>query len=86
VDEDATRSSLDDELTDGYARALTIEADCVSTLREIAAATAARPRAKPTVDVERLVTRLGSLQAELAELRAELDERRRAVDPWGRLY
>jgi hypothetical protein len=86
VDDETSRGSFDDELTDGYARALTIEAECVATMREIAVAAAARPGTKPTADVRRLVTRLGELQAELAELRSELDERRRAVDPWGRLY
>jgi hypothetical protein len=86
VDHETIGGSFDDELTDGYARALTIEAECVTTMREIAAAAAARPDSEPTVDVQRLVTRLGALQAELAELRTELDERRRAVDPWGRLY
>jgi hypothetical protein len=86
VDDEAIRGAFDNELTDGYARALTIEAECVATMREISAAAAAQPGSAPSVDLQRLVTRLGALQAELAELRAELDDRRRAIDPRGRLY
>jgi hypothetical protein len=75
--------NVDYQLTDGYARALALEADCLTTLRGItdAAATGADPAV-----LKRLATRLGDMQIELAELRAELDQLRRRIDPHGRLY
>jgi uncharacterized protein YlxW (UPF0749 family) len=80
--------SLDHQLTDGYARALAIEAECLGTMRRIAAAAAAAAddETETSQEVKQLAARLGTLQAELKALRTELDERRRSVDPYGRLY
>jgi hypothetical protein len=83
-DESMRARSLADELTDGYARALTIEAECLATMRQISEAAYGGSASSP--DVRDLATHLGALQAELKELRALLEERRRSVDPHGELY
>jgi len=75
---------LDDELTDGYAQALAIEAECLRTMRRITAAVDAGTAT--SAEVKQLAKKLRSLQAELKALRTHLDERRRSVDPQGRLY
>jgi hypothetical protein len=76
--------SLDDELTDGYARALAIEAECLSTMRQITAAVDAGTATSE--EVRQLARKLRARQAELRALRAHLEERRRSIDPSGRLY
>jgi hypothetical protein len=63
---------------------LAIEAECLGTMRRMAAA--ADGGTRTSEDVTQLATRLGSLQAQLKALRARLDEFRRSVDPDGRLY
>lgn len=75
---------IEDQLTDGYARALSIEAECLGTMRRIAAA--ADRGTAGSEEVNRLAARLRVLQTEAKTLRARLDEFRRAVDPDGRLY
>jgi len=85
-DEDTAGRSFDEELTDGYACALAIEAECVAMMRAIAAGAAATRAGEPSADLQQLALRLGELQGELGALRAELDERRRALDPSGRIY
>jgi hypothetical protein len=77
----------DEELTDGYARALFLEAECRSLRRRIRGVAAehgdeigGRPSQRE------LTERLGALQSELRELRTALDRKRRALDPRGRLY
>jgi uncharacterized membrane protein len=75
---------LDDQLTDGYARALAIETECRRTVRRIAAA--GGDAVETSEDVKQLATKLAALRAELKALRAELDQRRRAADPYGRRY
>jgi hypothetical protein len=76
--------SIEDELTDGYAQALAIEAECLETMRRMAAADGGG--GAPSDEAKQLAGRLGALQAELKALRLRLDEFRRSVDPDGRLY
>jgi hypothetical protein len=77
-------SSLDDELTDGYAQALAIEAECLRTMRGITAAVDAGTGTSD--EVKQLARKLRTLQAELKALRTHLEDRRRSIDPNGRLY
>jgi hypothetical protein len=71
-------------LTDGYAQALAIEAECLRTMRRITDAVDAGTATSE--EVKQLAKKLRSLEAELKALRAHLDERRRSIDPHGRLY
>jgi len=75
---------IEEALTDGYAQALAIEAECLGTMRRMAAA--ADGGTARSQEVTQLATRLGSLEAQLKELRARLDAFRRSVDPDGRRY
>jgi hypothetical protein len=84
MEESNRERTLDDELTDGYAHALTLEAERRATLRNIAAA--ATSRGRNSDEVKQLAFRLGVLDGQIAELRADLDKQRRTVDPRGRLY
>jgi hypothetical protein len=78
--------SLDDQLTDGYARALAIEADCAATLRRIGDLSADASGETASSELHELAASLGAKRSELAILRTRLDNLRRSADPPGRLY
>jgi hypothetical protein len=70
-----TQAQLLDELTDGYAYALALDAECVRLLRRITALVA--DGVEPSADeLGRLSRRLRDAQRELAELRRRLTELR----------
>jgi hypothetical protein len=85
---DPARRSVDaklhEELTNGYARALQLDATCVRLLRRITVlAASGEERSSP--ELKELTDRLASAQRELAELRSRLAELRAQIDPQGDL-
>jgi hypothetical protein len=74
---------LNRHLTDGYARALTLEAECLRITRRITAVSAGASEngAPQSTELASLSRRLGETRSELANLRADLERVRRRFDP-----
>jgi chromosome segregation ATPase len=86
-DRPASRSIDDrvhDALTDGYAHALALDAECVRLLRRITDL-AAGGAERSSDELRRLTERLREAQEQLAELRSSLAQLRAEADPTDRL-
>jgi hypothetical protein len=83
----ALSSDRDEEvrrlLSEGYARALALDAECVRIVRQL---TELAAEDAPREQLRALTARLGDAQRELASLRAQLLNVRRTVDPDGRRF
>jgi hypothetical protein len=90
VDDDRFRRALlrrtEETLTAGYARAMSLDRECLRIMRRITSLAAAGETPESSQQLRALAARLGEVQAELANLHRELEELKRRVDPGGHRY